>query len=159
MIIFFGLNENKRIRLVLILLSLFFVSRTIGQIKSKKIEAGNLNIRMYATDPSINRMFLAKGIDPGFPGGEKSLVKFAKSKLRYPKTAIRDNIEGSVIVKFTINSRGYVTDPKLLRSVRNDLDNQCLDMLRQMPNWIPAKLGDITTAVNCDWKITFKFFR
>ena len=50
----------------------------------------------------------AKGIilgaenGPEFPGGRDELYKFINSKLKYPKDARRNGIEGKVVISFVV---------------------------------------------------------
>lgn len=83
------------------------------------------------------------------------MVKFAKSKISYPETAIRDSVHGSVILLFVIDKNGKVKNMKVVQSVRSDLDFVCLRMLSEMPKWKPAFLNDRPIEVYERLKITF----
>ena len=77
---------------------------------------------------------------PQFPGGSDSLISFVKRNLKYPETAIKDSIEGKVIVTFFVGTTGKITDVKLKHGVRYDLDNEALRIVSIMPKWIPANV-------------------
>lgn len=134
-----------------ILLSITIVAH--GQ--TKKINAGGIEMQLSAVDTSLNLAFCSVGQMPEFPGGTTKLVAFAKSKIKYPITAINDNVQGSVILIFTIDKKGKVTNKMIFKSVRHDLDSVCLKMLSQMPNWKPGRLNGKAIAVYERWKITF----
>ena len=138
---------------LLIIISLFITFHSHGQ--TKKINAGGIEMQVSAADAALNDAFCSVGQMPEFPGGTIKLVAFAKSIIKYPQTAINDSIQGSVILLFTIDKKGKVTDKKIFQSVRQDLDNVCLRMLSQMPNWKAGRLNGKPIAVYDRWKITF----
>lgn len=123
--------------------------------QTKKSNVGGMEIEVFAVDSSINTLFFKVGYEPEFPGGVKALVKFAKSKISYPETAIRDSVHGSVILLFVIDKNGKVKNMKVVQSVRSDLDFVCLRMLSEMPKWKPAFLNDRQIEVYERLKITF----
>ena len=134
---------------VLLLLS------TLSWGQTKKINAGGIEMQVSSVDTSLNAIFCKVGQEPQFPGGTKNLVAFAKRKIKYPKSAINDNIQGSVVLQFVIDKLGKVIDKKIVQGVRKDLDSVCLKMLDKMPTWKPAQLGGKRIAANERWKITF----
>lgn len=139
---------------VCVLLLLLFISPiSFGQ--TKKINAGGIEMQVSSVDKSQDETFCKYGQEPRFPGGTKNLVAFAKRKIKYPQTAINDNVQGSVILLFIIDKKGKVVDKKVVQSVRNDLDCVCLKMLSQMPLWKPARLDNKPIAAYERWKITF----
>lgn len=123
--------------------------------QTKTINAGGIEIQVSAADNSLNDAFLSVGDMPEFPGGTTKLVAFAKSKITYPETAIKDSVHGSVILLFKIDKKGLVTNKKIFQGVRHDLDSVCLAMLSQMPKWKPGRLNGKPIDVYERWKITF----
>jgi protein TonB len=133
---------------------LLFLS-ILSQGQTKKINAGGIEMQLSSVDTSLNKLFCEVGEDPKFPGGIKGLFEFARRKMKYPETALNDNIEGSVILHFEINKKGKVIDKKISKGIRKDLNNVCLRMLNQMPNWKPAKINGRPIDVYESWKIIF----
>lgn len=80
-------------------------------------------------------------IEKRFPLGAKGLSDFIGSKLQYPSTAIADSIEGTVYVKFFVNSSGYVSDISIDSGIREDLDNECIRVVELM-RWDPQKSNE-----------------
>jgi periplasmic protein TonB len=138
---------------LLIIISVLISLCSYGQ--TKRINAGGIEMQVSAADASLNDAFCSVGEMPVFPGGTTKLVTFAKSKIKYPQTAVNDSVQGSVILLFTIDKKGRVTDKKVFKSVRQDLDKVCLRMLSQMPNWKAGRLAGKPIAVFERWKITF----
>ena len=137
------------------LISFIFLISSYSKGQTKEIIAGGIEMQVSAADNSLNADFLSVGEMPEFPGGTTKLVAFAKSKITYPETAIKDSIHGSVILFFKIDKKGIVTDKKILQGVRYDLDSVCLAMLSQMPKWKPGRLNGKPIDVYEGWTITF----
>ena len=76
---------------------------------------------------------------PQFPGGDLALMEWIKQNKVYPQEAIAKGIEGRVIVKFTIEEDGTVTNGKILRGVDPLLDNEALRLVSIMPKWSPGR--------------------
>ena len=45
---------------------------------------------------------------PEFPGGIPALMKYISDNMSYPEEAIRNNIQGRVVLKFVVNPDGSV---------------------------------------------------
>lgn len=81
---------------------------------------------------------------PEFPGGQKALMEFLKSNLIYPKVARDSSIQGRVIVKFTVEKDGTITDVEVVRGVHPALDEEAVRVVSMMPKWKPGtQMGDI----------------
>ena len=78
-----------------------------------------------------------------FPGGDRALLDFLKSNLVYPKAAQDSSIQGRVIVRFTVEKDGSITDVEVARSVYPALDEEAVRVVSMMPKWQPAmRKGD-----------------
>jgi len=76
---------------------------------------------------------------PKFGNGREDLKKYIQDNTEYPQTAIEDSVEGRVYIFFVINEDGSVSDSKVLRGIRYDLDNECIRVINNMPDWKPGK--------------------
>lgn len=76
---------------------------------------------------------------PLFPGGEEALLDYIRKNTHYPEEAVEAQISGIVYVGFVINTKGKVTDVKLLRGVSAVLDNEAVRMVKAMPDWTPGR--------------------
>jgi len=92
-------------------------------------------------------VFLCYEEMPVFPGGEKALIKFIKSNTIYPPSAIRDSLEGRVILKFVIKTNGSVDNVMVIRGIRYDLDNECIRVTKMLPRFKPGKAMGKTVPV------------
>ncbi|PSL22458.1 M56 family metallopeptidase [Dyadobacter jiangsuensis] len=88
---------------------------------------------------------------PGLPGRSN----FIAMTLKYPEQAILDGVEGHVSVSFHIDTAGIVSDAKIEKGVRKDLDNEALRIVRMMPRWRPAEKNFKPVAVRYTMNIAF----
>lgn len=88
---------------------------------------------------------------PGLPGRSN----FIATTLKYPKQAILDGVEGQVSVSFQIDTAGIVSDPKIEKGVRKDLDNEAMRIVRMMPRWRPAEKNFKPVTVRYTMHIAF----
>ena len=61
---------------------------------------------------------------PEFPGGDKALLNFINTTMKYPRDAIKKKVEGRVIVSFIIEKDGSIADVKVIRKVDPLLDEE-----------------------------------
>ena len=92
---------------------------------------------------------------PVFPGGEDAFISFVRKNAKYPPAAVKDRIEGRVVVKFVIRETGKYSDLRIIRSVRSDLDNECLRVLKEMPDWTPGMIDGEPVAVSFSIQVRF----
>ena len=74
-----------------------------------------------------------------FPGGPAACMKFIADNLRYPKECQEGAASGRVILGFTVNEDGSLSDIKVMRSITPTLDEEAIRVVRSMPKWNPAK--------------------
>ena len=92
---------------------------------------------------------------PQFGNGKEDIKDYFLKNINYPSSAIRDSIQGKVFVSFVIEKNGFVSNPKILRGVRSDIDNECLRAIQIMPKWKPCKQAG--TPVRCSCIFLFSF--
>ncbi len=84
---------------------------------------------------------------PEFGNGWEDIRKYILDNIEYPQTAIDDSLEGKVYIQFVINEKGRVTEARVIRGVRYDLDNESLRVVNEMPDWKPGKQRGIPVKV------------
>ena len=92
---------------------------------------------------------------PEFPGGMAELMKFISKNIKYPEQAMRDSIQGRVIVQFTIKKTGEVSNPTIMRSVSPELDAEAIRVVNAMPTWKPGTQRG--QAVNVKFTLPIQF--
>ena len=84
---------------------------------------------------------------PSFPGGEAALIRFINSTISYPQLELSLAISGLVVVEFTINADGSISDAVLLKEATKNLNNEALRVINKMPRWNPGYQRDKAVPV------------
>ena len=77
--------------------------------------------------------------EASFPGGIAACMKYIADNFRYPNIQGDCSIQGKIVVTFTVNEDGNLSDIKVKKSVYSDLDKEAVRVVKSMPSWIPAK--------------------
>lgn len=93
---------------------------------------------------------------PQFPGGTAALLKYIKSNLKYPKGAMKAGAQGRVILQFTIDECGKVTNVITIRSVHPLLDAEAERAVRAMPDWKPGQINGKNVKTRYFIPVSFK---
>lgn len=91
-----------------------------------------------------------------FNGGQKALATWLTQNMQYPEQAIKDGLQGRVIVKFVVGKDGSVSSPVIMKGIAPILDNEAIRLVNAMPAWIPAKSNGKSIATNYVLPVTFK---
>ncbi len=70
-----------------------------------------------------------------FPGGNDKLYEFIKKTMYYPEDAIKEGVQGRVVVQFIVHADGSLTDIKVVRGRHPSLDKEALRIVQSMPKW------------------------
>ena len=65
-------------------------------------------------------------------------------------------MEGRVIVQFTVDRKGNVKDPNVLRPVNKEMDTEAIRLIRNMPKWEPARRDNKPVATKFTLPVLFK---
>lgn len=103
-----------------------------------------------------DEVFMVAEQMPEFPGGMKELLKFLQNNLKYPENAMKNNVQGRVIVQFVVEKDGTLTEFKVARSVDPDLDAEALRVLQIMPKWKPGMQMGKIVRVKFTVPVSFK---
>jgi Ca-activated chloride channel family protein len=93
---------------------------------------------------------------PSFPGGQAALSNFLTANIKYPAKARAENVQGRVIVQFTVDRNGDIKDVEVVRSISPELDAEAIRVVMSMPRWIPGKQRGKTVAVKYTLPVNFK---
>jgi len=94
-------------------------------------------------------------VKPEFPGGEPAIKQFLMEHTVYPEKALEEGIQGVVLVEFTIDKEGEVTQPKIKNAVSPELDAEALRVISKMPDWTPGEHGG--KKVKVKFKVPLNF--
>lgn len=73
-----------------------------------------------------------------YPDGKEGLNQHIVNNLNYPKKAQDEKIEGVVVVQYTVDIDGSITDIKVIQSVDDLLDKEAIRVIKKMEKWEPA---------------------
>ena len=78
---------------------------------------------------------------PMFPGGDPALLAYIAANTQYPEIAKENNIQGKVIVRFCVTSKGGVNQVSVLKGVDPELDKEDIRVVTTLPLFKPGKQG------------------
>ena len=80
---------------------------------------------------------------PTFNGGDaNSFAQWVYGQIKYPQQCINEQIQGRVVLQFTINATGQVCDVNVLRGVNPAIDEEAVRAVKESPIWTPGKTED-----------------
>lgn len=109
-----------------------------------------------ADSTAKEEVFMVAEQMPEFPGGMKEMLKFLQENVKYPENAMKNNVQGRVIVQFVIEKDGTPTEFKVARSVNPDLDAEALRVMKAMPKWKPGMQKGQVVRVKFTVPVSFK---
>lgn len=86
---------------------------------------------------------------------DKKLLKYVYGKIKYPKIARKNNIEGNVMIQFVIDEDGNVTDIRPLRALCAAIRDECVELVENMPKWTPGLQNGKPVRVQFNLPIKF----
>lgn len=69
------------------------------------------------------------------------LFEYLENELNYPEKAMKEEVEGTVLVEFSIMKTGKIENLKIVKGVSPEIDQEALRLISEMPAWVPASLG------------------
>lgn len=109
-----------------------------------------------ANSTAKEEVFMVAEQMPEYPGGMKEMLKFLQENVKYPENAMKNNVQGRVIVQFVVEKDGTPTEFKVLRSVDPDLDAEALRVMKAMPKWKPGMQKGQVVRVKFTVPVSFK---
>jgi protein TonB len=98
----------------------------------------NPNIKdIPISSPRIDSIYTFPDQDARFNG---DLKEFIAKNLILPDCYFDICFQGKVYLKFCVETDGSVSNYSVLRGLDDILDKVALDLIKSMPNWIPAKI-------------------
>lgn len=84
---------------------------------------------------------------PEFPGGQMAFIEYLAKNVKYPESEVNSGVDARVVVTFTVNKDGSISDAKVAKSQGEAFDSEALRIVNGMPNWTPAtRVGKPVTA-------------
>jgi periplasmic protein TonB len=83
---------------------------------------------------------------PEFPGGLEALYEWLAEHLVYPPIAKRMGLEGKVVVEFTVDKDGRISNIEIRESSDKIFDDEALRAVMTMPDWTPGFVDSVKTT-------------
>lgn len=93
---------------------------------------------------------------PSFPGGQAAMMTYLARNIKYPPTAMKNKIEGRVILQFVVRADGSISDTHVMRSISPELDAEAVRVIANMPKWNPGKQDGKPVNVKFTIPVSFK---
>jgi len=84
------------------------------------------------------------------------LSRWVYNYLKYPKDAVKDGIQGRVLVDFIIDEKGKVQDVKVVKGVDPLLDEEAVRVVSASPDWKPGQVDGKKVKSEMSLYIEFK---
>ncbi|MCU7525300.1 MAG: energy transducer TonB [Ignavibacteria bacterium] len=94
---------------------------------------------------------------PRFSEGEDALLSFLMANIRYPELARRVGVEGKVMVSFTVEKSGSISNMRVLKSIGGGCDEEAMRVVALTAGkWIAGKQNGKAVKVNMSIPIVFR---
>ncbi len=134
---------------VLVITSLMLVSGIVSQ----DCLAQDSKTKCETTGP--NDVFTVVEQMPQYPGGEKARVDFMMKNLKYPKSAQKSGLQGTVYVSFIVEKDGSIKKAEVIRGIGTACDQEALRVVKMMPKWKAGKQRGKTVRTKYTLPISF----
>jgi TonB family protein len=96
---------------------------------------------------------------PEFKGGYKAWMKYLSKKLKYPKDAKKEGIQGKVVLRFVLDATGRVVPEsvKVVESLNESCDREAIRLIKNSPPWTPARNIDERTDIESENTYPIRF--
>lgn len=86
----------------------------------------------------------------------KNVRDYIFSHLNYPAQAIEEEIEGTVLIRFTLMKNGDIDSIEVIAPVHPLLDAEAVRLIRDMPKWEPVYLQGQPVALSYEVPVIFE---
>lgn len=139
---------------------------TIEEVKQNEVGSENIEgtgevvfeepvEEVVAEENDDDKVFMVVEQQAEYEGGLQAMAKFIGKNLRYPASARRMGIEGSVFVSFVIDKQGAISDVTVVKGISADCDKEAVRVVQMMPPWKPGKQNG--RAVKSRFVLPIKF--
>jgi protein TonB len=134
-----------------------FMTADQAQVEVKNeevVEVVEVKQEVQEEDPEATPFVVVEEM-PMYPGGDTELLKYIAEHTNYPEVAKENNIQGKVIIRFCVTSKGGVSQVSVLKGVDPELDAEAIRVVNTLPAFKPGKQGGKPVPVWYMVPITF----
>lgn len=84
------------------------------------------------------------------------LNKWVYQYLKYPEVAVRNGVQGRVVVEFIVEKDGKVTDVRVVKGVSDELDAEAVKVVSASPKWKPGRVNGEKVRTSISLPVEFK---
>ena len=110
-------------------------AQTLASTQTKAVDKVGKNNTKRTTKSKVPALNFALGIQRAT---FKNLESYITENLQYPDLAKKHAIEGSVKILVQISPEGKTTPSKIIQSLGFGCDEAALNLIKNMPFWVPA---------------------
>ena len=155
-----NLIKNNEFGVVQLVVDRYVKMGTLSDLKEELRKIGALNIEYFTVAPNENTesvTFQSIEVKPKFNGGDANeFSKWVIAHLEYPAEARAAGKQGRVMVKFTVNEDGKVSDVSVLRGIDPALDAEAVRVVNSSPNWKPGEKDGKKVPVTYTFPVIFQ---
>jgi len=107
-------------------------------------------------DGDEDKIFTIVEQQPEPTGGMEAMAKFIQKNIRYPASARRMGVEGTVFVSFVIDKEGKISQVQTIKGISPDCDKEAMRIIQMMPPWKPGKQNGKPVSVRFVYPLKFK---
>ena len=93
---------------------------------------------------------------PEYPGGTPAMIEFLQTNIKYPEDAVKQKVEGRVMVQFVVETDGSISDVHVAKQVFPSLDAEAIRVVQVMPKWVPGREKGKVVRVKYNLPIVFR---
>ena len=117
-------------------------------VKSSDLEARHISMDTMPEPVKLDSDLLSDAgtVVPYFPGGLKAMRAFIAKHVRYPEAARTLKKEGRVIISAQVDTKGNLSQCKVMMSDDPLFDKEALRVVKLMPRFVPDGEGKVVAG-------------
>jgi protein TonB len=113
-------------------------------------------VQAQAPIPDTGKFFVKTEVMPDFPGGDDAWKGFLNKHLHYPMDAVSNEISGTIIVQFIVETDSSLTNVQAISGpTGGGLREEAVRVIKESGKWTPALQN--LHVVRCRVKRPIKF--
>lgn len=117
-------------------------------VKSSELEASRIRMDSMPESVKLDSDLLSDSgtVVPYFPGGLNAMRAFVAKHVRYPEAARKLKKEGRVIISAQVDTKGNLSQCKVMMSDDPLFDKEALRVVKLMPRFVPDGEGKVVAG-------------
>lgn len=131
-----------------------------GVIKRQDIYQNDSLISGHCFTPAGKDTIWFKYISPAeYEGGLWAISRFVNAKMKYPKEAEKNEIQGTVYIQFIIDANGNISEEKIVSNTHRLLNEEAMRLFKLLPpTWKTRKVDGEPVPWHARLPLMFKLF-